>query len=140
MFQRFMNTMRRFMVGRYGTDQFNRFLCMVYFVIWLISAFFRRGIVGWVFSALLWAVLALLLFRTLSRDIPRRQAENQWFLRWWTPTKGWFARLWMRLKDSRRCRYRKCPACGAQLRLPVKRGYRTVTCARCRHQFKTFFL
>ena len=136
MFQRLMNTIQRFMVGRYGTDQLNRFLFVVYLIVWLAE----RLIGGWILLGLLWAVMVLLLFRTLSRDIPRRQAENQWFLRWWNPVKGWFARLWTRLKDSRYYRYRKCPGCNAQLRLPVKRGYRTVTCARCRYQFKSFFL
>ncbi len=136
MFQRFVNTVRRFMVGRYGTDQLNRFLFVVYLVVWLAE----RLLGGWLLLGLLWAVLVVLLYRTLSRDIPRRQAENQWFLGWWTPAKGWLTRQWTRIKDFRRCRYRKCPACGAQLRLPVKRGRRTVTCARCRHQFKTFFL
>lgn len=140
MFQRFVNTISRFMVGRYGTDHFNRFLFVVYFVVWLVSGFFRRAPWGWVFTLVLWAVLGLLLFRTLSRNIPRRQAENQRFLRWWGPAKGWLSQQWVRLKDIRHYRYRKCPGCGARLRLPVKRGHRTVTCARCRHQFKSFFL
>ena len=140
MFQRFLNTVQRFMIGRYGTDQFNRFLFVTYFVLWLVSGFFRWTDWGWVFTPVLWAVLAVLLFRTLSRDIPRRQAENRWFLGWWEPTKRWLRARWARLKDLRHYRFRKCPGCGAQLRLPIKRGRRTVTCHRCRHQFKTFFL
>jgi len=140
MFQRLMNTIARFMAGRYGTDRFNRFLLVVYFVLWLVAGFFRRTAWGWVFTLVLWGILGLLLFRTLSRDIPRRRAEEQWFLRWWAPTKAWFARGWTRLRDVRRYRYRTCPACGAHLRLPIKRGRRTVTCNRCRAQFKTFFL
>lgn len=140
MFQRFLNTVQRFMVGRYGSDRFNRFLFVTYFVLWLVSGFFRWADWGWVFTPVLWAVLAVLVFRTLSRDIPRRQAENRWFLGWWEPTKRWLTARWTRLKDLRRYRFRKCPGCGAQLRLPIKRGRRTVTCHRCRHQFKTFFL
>lgn len=140
MFQRFLNTMARFMQGRYGTDRLNRFLFVLYFVLWLVAGLFRRAPWGWVFSILLWAVLAVLLWRTLSRNIPRRQAEEQWFLRWWGPAQGWLSRQWLRLKDVRRYRYRTCPACKAHLRLPVKRGRRTVTCHRCRAQFKTFFL
>ena len=38
-------------------------------------------LMGIVLAVLMWAVLGVLLFRTLSRNIPRRQAENQWFLR-----------------------------------------------------------
>ena len=140
MFQRLMNTLARFMQGRYGTDRFNRFLFVLYFVIWLVANCFRRTAWGWIFTILLWAVLGVLLFRTLSRDIPRRQAEEQWFLRWWSPTAAWFGHQWTRLRDIRRCRYRRCPGCRAWLRLPIKRGRRTVTCARCHTAFKTFFL
>ena len=140
MFQRFLNTIARFMVGRYGTDRLNRFLFILYFIIWLVANCFRGVAWGWVFTPVLWGILALLLFRTLSRNIPRRRAEEQWFLRWWMPVQGWFGRQWTRLRDIRRFRYRTCPACGACLRLPIKRGRRTVTCHRCHTQFKAFFL
>ena len=140
MFQRFLNTVARFMQGRYGSDRFNRFLLILYFILWLIAGWFRRATWGWVFSIVLWGILALLLFRTFSRNIPRRQAEEAWFLRWWGPVGAWLSRQWMRLRDIRRCRYRTCPRCKAQLRLPIKRGRRTVTCHCCRTQFKTFFL
>lgn len=140
MFQRFLNTVARFMQGRYGTDHLNRFLFVLYFIVWVVAGFFRRYIWGGVFTLVLWGILALLLFRTLSRNIPRRQEENQRFLRWWYPIGAWFGRMWLRLRDGRRCRYRVCPRCKAQLRLPIKRGRRTVTCARCGAQFKTFFL
>ena len=101
---------------------------------------FRRFVVGQVLSYVMLALLAILLWRTLSRDIPRRAAENDRFLRWWYPTKDWFAHQWTRLRDIRRYRYRRCPGCGARLRLPIKRGRRTVTCHRCRAQFRAFFL
>jgi len=140
MFQRLMNTIARFMQGRYGTDRFNRFLFVLYFMVWLVAGLFRRAAWGWVFTLLLWGILGVLLFRTLSRNIPRRQAEEQWFLKWWLPVRGWLTRQWTRLKDIRRCRYRTCPVCKSHLRLPIKRGRRTVTCSRCRAQFKTFFL
>ena len=140
MFQRFRNTVARFMYGRYGTDQLNRCLFVVYFVLWLISALLRWTPLGWVLVLPMWAVLGLLLFRTLSRDIPRRQAENRWFLGWWPSVTRWFAHQRTRLRDIRRWRYRRCPACRAMLRLPIKRGRRTVTCHRCGGRFKTFFL
>lgn len=140
MFQRFLNTVARFMYGRYGTDQLNRCLFVVYFVLWFVSVPFRNTLWGWLFALPLWAVLGVLLFRTLSRNIPRRQAENRWFLGWWNPTKRWFSFQFTRVRDVRRYRYRRCPACRATLRLPIKRGRRTVTCHRCGGQFNAFFL
>ena len=140
MFHRLRYTLARFMAGRYGNDQLNRFLFGVYFAIWMVSLFFRGLVWGWVFTLVLWGVLGWLLFRTLSRNFPARQAENQRFLRWWTPTKRWFSFQFTRLRDVRRFRYHRCPSCKSMLRLPVKRGRRTVTCHRCRTQFKAFFL
>lgn len=143
MFQRFLNTVRRFMAGRYGTDSLNRFLFFAYLAVWLVSQFFHRHqIVSLVLLGALWAILGWLLFRTLSRNIPARQRENDRFLRWWAPCQRGLSRLWDRLRDIRRYRYRRCPACSARLRLPlpIKKGRRTVTCHRCRTQFKSFFI
>ena len=140
MFRRFFYSFARFMAGRYGTDHLNRFLLVLYFVLWGITSFIRHWLTWRIMSLVTSLIAVWLLFRTLSRNIPRRQAENRWFLSWWTPTKAWFGRLWVRLRDVRRCRYRRCPGCGSQLRLPIKRGRRTVTCYRCRAQFRTFFL
>ena len=141
MFRRFAYTMARFMSGRYGTDALNRFLLVVYLLLWLVTTVFVRHLLTWRILTLVCTFLAVVtLWRTLSRNIPRRQAENRWFLRWWSPIQYWFSRQGRRLRDIRRCRYRKCPGCGMELRLPIKRGRRTVTCYRCRAQFKRFFL
>lgn len=139
MFMRLRQAIACFMVGRYGNDAFNRFLFGLYFALWILSIVFF-GWVGLIIDGLCSATAVYLLWRMLSRNHPRRQAENQWFLRWWLPCKGWFSHQATRLRDIRRFRYRRCPACRGMLRLPIKRGRRTVTCHRCRHQFKTFFL
>lgn len=139
MFRRFREAVARFLYGRYGNDQLNRFLFGVYFVLWILSVLFF-GWIGLILDCLCSATAIWLLWRMLSRDFPRRQAENERFLRWWGPVARWFSFQFTRVRDIRRFRYRRCPACGSMLRLPVKRGRRTVTCRRCRHQFKAFFL
>lgn len=128
MFRRLGNSLARFMWGRYGNDQLNRFLMILYLIFWVLSVVFR-GWTGLIFYALTSLTMVWVLWRMLSRNIPRRQAENRWYLHQLT-----------RLKDIRRYRYRRCPHCRGMLRLPIKRGRRTVTCHRCRGQFKAFFL
>ncbi len=140
MFYRLRNTLARFMVGRYGTDKLNNALFWTYMALWFVGLFFRRGVVGLVLSSLGSLVAVVLIWRTLSRNIPRRQAENERFIRVWTPVAAWFRRQFVRVRDVRRWRYRTCPYCKARLRLPIRRGRRTVTCSRCNSQFKTFFL
>lgn len=128
------------MAGRYGTDKLNNVLFWTYMVLWVVQMFVPRGVVGWVLSTLGTVIAVVLIWRTLSRNIPRRQAENERFLRLWTPLAAWFRRQGVRLRDIRRWRYRTCPYCSARLRLPIRRGRRTVTCSRCNSQFKSFFL
>ncbi len=140
MFYRLRNSLMRFMAGRYGTDKLNNVLFWTYMVLWVAQMFFRRGIVGWVLSILGTVIAVVLIWRTLSRNIPRRQAENERFIRVWTPIAAWFRQQFTRLRDIRRWRYRTCPYCSARLRLPIRRGRRTVTCSRCNSQFKAFFL
>lgn len=140
MFYRLRNSLMRFMAGRYGTDKLNSVLFGAYIVLWIVQMFIRRGVVGWVLSVLSTVIAVVLVWRTLSRNIPRRQAENERFLRLWTPFAAWFRQQGVRLRDIRRWRYRTCPYCSARLRLPIRRGRRTVTCSRCQSQFKAFFL
>lgn len=140
MFYRLRDSLMRFMAGRYGTDKLNNVLFWTYMVLWILQMFLRRGVVGWVLSTLGTVIAVALIWRTLSRNIPRRQAENERFLRLWTPLAAWFRRQFTRVRDVRRWRYRTCPYCSARLRLPIRRGRRTVTCSRCNSQFKAFFL
>ena len=140
MFWRLRNTLTQFMAGRYGSDKLNGFLMTLYLLLWLVSLFVRGAVAGMVLYLLTVALVVLVFFRMLSRNIPRRQAENARFLRWWAGFAGWWRRQWHRLRDIRRWRYRRCPYCKAQLRLPIRRGRRTVTCSRCRSPFKTFIL
>lgn len=83
-----MNWFRNFMAGRYGVDQLSIGLFIFYLVIWFIE---RMG--GWWWMAFLTgAIILLIFFRTFSRNIPKRQAENQKFLSMLASVKGFFQR------------------------------------------------
>ena len=125
------NAIQRFMYGRYGTDQLNLALLILYLVLYLVSALFRLEILYW----LSLAVLFLLLFRTLSRNAARRRAENAKFLQVAGPVIRWlrFQRTAHRDKEHR---YFKCPNCGQQLRVPRGKGKITVTCRSCGASFE----
>lgn len=130
----------RFMAGRYGGDRLNTALIGVYFAFWVLSLLVRSVAWGLAVRLVSTAVLALVLYRMLSRQIAKRQAENSRFLGICYATKAWFRQQRIRLRDWKRWRYRRCPYCKAALRLPIRRGRRTVTCARCHSPFKAFFL
>ena len=65
------------MQGRYGADQFGRFMSGVSLVLLIISLFSKSGI--WYTLAL--ALIVYYYFRFFSRNIPKRYAENQRYLK-----------------------------------------------------------
>lgn len=140
MFSRLRYTLSQFMSGRYGSDSLNQFLMVVYMLLWVASLLVRQAVVSTVLYFLATLLVAVVFFRMLSRNISRRQGENVGFLRLRGKVIGWFRRQGHRLRDIRRWRYRRCPYCRADLRLPIRRGRRTVTCSRCHGAFKAFFL
>jgi hypothetical protein len=121
----------RFMYGRYGADQLYYGLLILSFVLMLINAFIRLLIL----DIAVWAILILMIYRTFSRNIYKRQLENQKFLKLWNPIKSKFSLLIRRLKEIKTHRYRKCLHCKAILRLPKRKGRHTVNCPRCHRDF-----
>ncbi len=125
------NAIQRFMYGRYGTDPLNLFLLVLYVLAYFLFAVTR-------FAPLYWVSLVLIficLFRLLSRNIPRRRAENAKFLQLTTPAVRWF-RLRRTIHRDKEHRYFKCPNCGQQLRVPRGKGRITVTCRGCGATFQ----
>ena len=81
------------------------------------------------------ALLAWTLFRLLSRNAPRRRAENAKFLKLIGPLQRWFHLRRTIYRDKEHC-YFKCPHCGQQLRVPRGKGKITVTCRSCGASFE----
>lgn len=120
MFQRFGAAVRGFMVGRNGVDQLAWALCILTMVLSLIGSF--SGLEA--FSLLANIPMVLALFRVLSRDVYRRQAENQKFMQFFGRIKG----------RKTHC-YFRCPACKTRVRVPRGKGKIKITCPSCREAF-----
>ncbi len=119
------------MYGRYGQDQLTVFLLAVYLVLYLAAALLRWSWLSWVaMAAAAWAV-----FRMLSRNLPRRRAENAKFLQLAGPMVRWL-RMRRTIRHDKEHRYFKCPNCGQQLRVPRGKGRITVTCRSCGVSFE----
>ena len=125
------NAIQRFMYGRYGSDQLNLFLIVLYLALYLVYAFTRVTPLYWVsFALLIWS-----LFRMLSRNIAGRRAENARFMRAADPFLSWL-RLRRTIHRDKEHVYFKCPSCGQQLRVPRGKGKITVTCRGCGASFQ----
>ncbi len=118
--------MARFMAGRYGGDQLNLLLIALYLLFYVVYLFTRLI----PFEALALILIILSLYRSLSRNLARRRAENTRFLQIVRPV----ARRWSAFRaraHDREHRYFKCPNCGQQMRVPRGKGRITVHCRSC---------
>ena len=133
--------LRKFMEGRYGADELNRFLTVCGWVLLLIG-FVLSGIdnkvtliVGSVLVTLSWALLIYSLFRTFSKRTQERASENYRYFVCKNKVLGWFRRRKARWQDRKTHRYFRCPQCRATVRVPKGKGKIRITCPKCKHQF-----
>ena len=124
-------SLARFMAGRYGGDQLNLFLIVLYLVLYVVFLFTRLL----VFELLGTVALVLTLFRCLSRNLERRRAENNRFLQIVRPIWRKWAAFRARAHDKEH-RYFKCPNCGQYLRVPRGKGRITINCRNCGVSFE----
>lgn len=131
-----MNWLRRMMMGRYGNDQLGNFLFAIYLLLFVLQLIFRRSIAGNIIIMLSYLVILLYFFRCFSRNIYRRQMENQKFLKMWNPIKNYVKFLKMRWQErgSTKVLYR-CTKCHQTIRVPRGRGKIAITCPKCRYEF-----
>lgn len=129
-----MNWLKRFMYGRYGVDQFSSALAVLTLILILLSIVFPRtfGILG----TLSYIPMFGYVYRTFSKNIFKRQQENYKYLRWKNSAVLWIMSYKKRLQDSKTHKYFKCPNCKQKLRVPRGNGKITITCPKCRTQFK----
>ncbi len=133
MFQRMMNSLRRFFYGRNGTDQLNLVLISVGIGLYVIASIVYRFVPERGFSVLILlgyflqlaadGLLIWSLFRALSRNLMARQRENRWLLQHW------------RSLTDRQNRYYRCPQCRQTVRVPRGRGKICIKCPRCGEKF-----
>ncbi len=131
MYTRFREWLYRFMQGRYGNDNLNNFLYVVYFVVFLISLFVNSIIIALVETVL----IVVVFYRMLSRNIYKRQGENQKYLEISKKPKEFFKLTKNKFRDRKTHVYKTCPACKSNLRLPKVKGKHTAVCPRCGRRF-----
>lgn len=124
---KFRDKMIRFFYGRNGNDALNQLLFWAYFALLVVNIFLGSIIL----SGIELILLVLYLFRALSKNLYRRQAENRRFLKIWNKFTGFFKLQKNKFRDRKTHVYRKCPSCHVVLRLPKKKGKHSVKCPHC---------
>ncbi|MBE6125388.1 MAG: hypothetical protein E7186_03560 [Erysipelotrichaceae bacterium] len=130
--KKFLQKYSDFMSGRYGVDDLFYFLMISVLILGLFPNFLLRNGLG----LIRWTLFGLGIFRYLSRNFPARSRENARFMKFFRPVKKEFRFLFTRIRNIKTYRYRRCPKCHQQLRLPVNKGKHTVVCPTCKHEFE----
>ena len=126
-----MNFLRNFMAGRYGPDQLNAAIIIAALIVGLLSRF----TVLWLLVYLSYVLLILAFIRMLSRNVARRRAENDRFLRFWWPVRQKFKAAFSSVKSRKTHKFFRCPSCSNLLRVPRGKGRIQVTCPKCGERF-----
>ena len=125
------NRFSRFMAGRYGQDQLNRFLLIIAMILFIISMF-RMYFIYWIALAL----LIYTIYLSLSRDVYRRSAENTWYINKTNGIRRFFRRKKNEFSQRKVYSFFKCPLCGQRVRVPKGKGHIRITCPKCRREFE----
>lgn len=133
--------LRKFMVGRYGADEMNRFLTICGWVL-LLAGFVLSSIqknatqiLGSLMVTLSWALLIWSIFRTLSKNTQKRASENYQYFVYKNKVVSWWKQRKTRWQDRKVHRYFRCPQCRATVRVPKGKGKIRITCPHCKNQF-----
>ena len=122
--------LQRFMWGRYGNDRFNQFLMIVALVCLALSFFGLR-----IFYVLALALLVYVYYRMFSRNMSKRSAENQWYLKKEMKVRSWWQRRKKLFAGRRDYKIFKCPKCVQKLRVPRHKGKIAIRCKKCGEEF-----
>ena len=138
-FRQLGNALVRFMYGRNGMDHLNRALLWLYLAVYVVRIVLMAALhsrwVDAVLDLLLWAVLIVLFFRTFSRNLPKRRAENQRWLNWWWRVRSRSSASRARHADKDH-KYFVCKQCGTVCRVPAGKGKIVITCPKCGAQIQ----
>ena len=138
MLYKFRCAVARFMYGRNGVDQLNKALVWAYLGVWLVQivlGLLRLNALAGVLEIVIYALVIAVLFRMLSKNLPKRRAENQKFVNWWWKVKNNSAGAKQRHADKDH-KYFTCKQCKTICRVPVGKGKMIITCPKCKAQIQ----
>ncbi len=127
-----MNFLRKFMQGRYGVDQLNKFLLVVFVALSFAFMITRYSIL----NIISLVILFFLYFRIFSKNINKRLLENRKYLEFSRPYRNALNKQIRKFKDRKDYRYFKCPNCEKSLRVPKGKGMIQITCPNCKTKIR----
>lgn len=119
------------MAGRYGVDQFARFLNVLIIVLLVVSMLTRIGMI----YLLALVLLVYSYYRIFSRNHARRYAENMKYLQKTAKLRGFFQTQKRDAGMRKTHHIYRCPNCKQKIRIPRGKGRIAVRCPKCGTEF-----
>lgn len=124
--------LEEFMQGRYGTDEFSKFILTVCMILLLLNILTRVPLI----YLMALVLLGYCYFRMFSRNISKRSSENYAYLQKTERMRRSFETKKKRIVQSKDYHIYKCPSCGQKIRIPRGKGKICITCPKCRNEFE----
>ena len=122
----------RFMQGRYGTDDFYKFLFWVALIGIVINWFFKSQLLSFAVTL----ILVYAMYRVLSKNLSARYAENQRYLQATAKIRYWFDQQKKLMEERKYHHIYTCPKCRQKIRIPKGKGKIMIRCPKCHHEFQ----
>lgn len=127
----------KFMQGRYGVDDFSRFImgvALTLIILTMVVTMFNRN-VGSILDFLGIAAIVYAYFRIFFRNIQQRYAENQKYLQVTSKFRLRFNKEKNLMKQRKTHHIYSCPGCGQKIRIPRGKGKIEIECPKCHTKF-----
>ena len=122
----------RFMQGRYGTDDFYKFLFWVALIGIVINWFFKSQLLSFAVTL----ILVYAMYRVLSKNHSARYSENQRYLQATAKIRYWFDQQKKLMEERKYHHIYTCPKCRQKIRIPKGKGKIMIRCPKCHHEFQ----
>ena len=121
----------RFFYGRNGYDNLAKSCNLLAILLLVINIFAQNMIIYFIWVAL----FGYSVFRVYSKNIPKRYAENQKYLKMTELPRKYIKLMGMQWRDRSVSRYYICKSCHQQIRVPKGKGRIEIRCPKCGERF-----
>lgn len=131
--ERIAYQLRTFLYGRYGSDEFSRFLSLAGIILCFLSCFKPLRFL----SLIALAVLIFSSFRCFSKNGAARRKELDRYLKIKNGIRQKINLIRSMWRDRKTHRYLKCPNCKTRIRIkkPAKHKKIIIDCPHCKNSF-----
>lgn len=124
----------QFPADRYGADELGRFLSYTAMGCLLVALIGPKSIKGSL-SLISMGLLIWCYSRIFSKNVTRRRAENDSYLRKQASVTDWFRLRRDCFRQRKEYAFFRCPGCSRTVRVPRGKGHIRITCPHCGYTF-----